>query len=135
MNHLTVILFGIALLICWSLRSPRASKLKGLQRLSGTQKLFGIVAFLLALVILLNPEFLALGLLGDTALFDMLVLALGLQMHTHVLLAVRWLVTTLKKSARWAGIPSPGLCYTIAVVTAVAGDVVSHVQKTLQRMS
>ena len=134
MKSLTIILLGFALLACRSLRSPHQTKWKWLQRLSGTQKIFGIVAFLLALVILLNPEFLALGFLGDTAFFDMLVLAIGLQLHTHVLAAGRWFATALTKTARWTGIPSPGFRILLALLTVFISDAVSHVQKTLQRI-
>jgi hypothetical protein len=46
-----------------------------------------VVALGLALVIMLNPEFLALGLVGDAAFFDVLVLLLSLQLKDFVLQA------------------------------------------------
>jgi hypothetical protein len=39
------------------------------QQLKGWQKLFGLVGVILAVLIIINPELLALGLLGDTAFF------------------------------------------------------------------
>lgn len=51
------------------------------QPLLGWQKLFGAIAVVSVILILLQPEFLALGLFSDTAFFDMLVLAMSLQMH------------------------------------------------------
>ena len=50
-------------------------------RFTGWQKLVSFVAIILALLIVLNPEFLALGLFGDAAFFDLLVLALSLQLQ------------------------------------------------------
>jgi len=56
-------------------------------QLRGWHKIFGVVALGLALVIMLNPEFLALGLVGDAAFFDVLVLLLSLQLKDFVLQA------------------------------------------------
>jgi hypothetical protein len=75
-----------------SFRSSKNSKSNWFRHPSGSQKIFGVVAFVLALLILLNPEFLALGILGDTAFFDLLVLAIGIQMHTYIMIAGRWFV-------------------------------------------
>ena len=43
-----------------------------------------MLAVLLPLLIILNPELLARKSLGDTTLFEMLVLGLSLQVHTLV---------------------------------------------------
>jgi hypothetical protein len=56
-------------------------------QLRGWHKIFGLVALALALVIMLNPEFLALGLVGDAAFFDVLVLLLSLQLKGLLLQA------------------------------------------------
>lgn len=117
-----------------SIRSRNKSKPNWFRHLSGSQKIFGVVAFLLALVILMNPEFLALGFLGDTAFFDMLVLAIGLQLHTHVLRAGRWLIAALRRTMRWAGIPSPGFYYAVAVAPVLIGSAISVVQKAVHRI-
>jgi hypothetical protein len=122
-------------LLAWGARRARAEgKLKWLNQLTGSQKIFGVVAFLLVLLILLNPEFLALGFLGDTAFFDMLVLAIGLQLHTHFSRIVRGAIIALRKTARWAGIPSPGLLYLIAVSTVLIASAVSVLQKAAHRI-
>lgn len=133
MKRATIILLGLAMFALASMRSARKTKFKWLRQLSGSQKIFGVVAFLLVLLILLNPEFLALGFLGDTAFFDMLVLAIGLQLHTYVLRAGRGLITALKRTLRWIGIPSFGLRYLIAVLPVVTGDAVSALQKSMHR--
>ena len=103
-------------------RAARQGKLKWFRQLNGSQKIFGVVAFVLVLLILLNPEFLALGFLGDTALFDMLVLAISIQLHTHVIRAGRGFITALTRGMQWAGIPSPGLRYEWAVITCLIGS-------------
>ncbi len=82
MQTTRLILFGLALL-AFGLTRTRS------QPLRGWQKLFGVIAVVFATLMLLQPEFLALGLLGDTAFFDLLVLALGLQMHSFFSCAVR----------------------------------------------
>ena len=48
------------------------------------QKTFGVAGLVLAVFIVMNPEFLAFGFLGDAAFFDALVLALSLQLHGSV---------------------------------------------------
>jgi hypothetical protein len=40
-----------------------------------------VIAVFLVLLMAMNPEFLALGFLGDAAFFDIMVLALSLQMN------------------------------------------------------
>jgi hypothetical protein len=44
-------------------------------------KFIGVLSFAIEGKIVMNLEFLALGLLGDTAFFDLLVLALSLQLQ------------------------------------------------------
>ena len=129
MKNTTIILMGLAMVAGASLRARREGKSKWFPHLSGSQKIFGLVAFALALLILLNPELLALGFLGDTAFFDVLVLALSLQMHTYVMRVARAGASGLRRAMRWAGIPSPGLCYSIAVATVMIADFVSLLQK------
>jgi|GEM_PF-2732569 len=79
------------------------------QNLKGWQKLLGLIAIVLALIILLNPEFLALGLLGDSAMLDMLALALSVQMLTSVQWAWHHISQGFLRTMRWLGIPNPGL--------------------------
>jgi hypothetical protein len=134
MNSTIILAMAFALIAGASLRSPHRRKLKWLQHLSGSRKFFGIVAFLIVLLMLLNPEFLALGLLGDTAFIDMLVLAIGLQLHTYFFSGCRSFATALRKGISWAGIPSPGLCYSIAVATVLIESAISILQKYMHRI-
>jgi hypothetical protein len=99
----------------------------------GWQKVLGVVAAIMALLIVLNPEFLALGILGDTAFFDLIVLALSLQMHMLVAGAFRACVRALVRVVRGLGIPSPGLSYLVAVATLTVGSVVGALQRAVHR--
>src|SRR5215472_13908813 len=110
MQTMPLILLGFAL-IAFAINRARS------QPLQGWQKLFGAVAFVFAVVILLQPEFLALGLLGDTAFLDLLVLAMSLQMHRFVSRALRWCIAMWGRCVPRAWIPSPGLSYLVAVST------------------
>src|SRR5581483_12166261 len=81
---------------------------KKFEHLSGWQKMLGLVAIILAVLILFTPEFLALGLLGDASFFDVLVMALSLQMLGIIQFGWRRLRDAALKTVRRAGLPSPG---------------------------
>src|ERR1043166_8012360 len=81
MQRVTIILLGLAILAYASTWSSNKTQPSRFQHLKGWQKIFGVLAVSFALLVVLNPEFLALGLIGDTAFFDMLVLAMSLQLH------------------------------------------------------
>src|SRR2546429_1587277 len=77
-----IMIFGLAILAYAFIQiSGRSGRTTPAQPLRLWQKLAGAIAILMALLIIMNPEFLALGLLGDTAFFDLLVLALSLQLQ------------------------------------------------------
>jgi hypothetical protein len=129
----SIILLGLTLFVFASLRRRNKAQPTWFQHLRGWQKVFGVVAAILALLIVLNPEFLALGFLGDAAFFEMLVLALSLQMHTFAAGAFRACAQALSQGVRWLGIPSPGLSYLLAVTTLGIGSAISAFQKAVQR--
>ncbi len=61
-------------------------------------KIIRIIAVIGAIFIVLNPEFLAFGIIADAAFFDMLVLLLGLQLHgffSSILAHIKLTITTL----------------------------------------
>ena len=132
MNTTAILLLALILLACAVRRSPRIEPVWSQHR-KGGQKVFTLAAFIMALLIVMNPEFLALGLLGDTAFFDMLVLALSLQMHMFALRAFRRCFDALRRALRWMGIPSLGLRYLVAVVTPIVASAISTVQQGLHR--
>ena len=130
-----LILVGLAIIGYGLVRAPHRVRPTWSRHLKGWRKLFAFIAVVLTILIILNPEFLALGLVGDTAFFDMLVLALGLQMHAYATQGGRWLVRTVVRGLRCVGIPSPGLSYLLAFSTIAFGSAVSAFQKAVHRIS
>src|SRR5207302_10740399 len=115
MPKLTIIRLGLAMRGYASTRSPSKTRPSRFRHLKGWQKIFGAFALILALVILLSPEFLAVGLLGDAAFFDLLVFALSLQLHVFATRAFHVCFRLLCGGVKWLGIPSPGLRYLLAI--------------------
>ena len=134
MPETIVILAALAIMACAFARRSKRMAPAWFGHLNGWQKVFGLIAVLLAVLILLNPDFLALGLLGDTTFFDVLVMALSLQMLVFVRWAWRRLSAGYIKSVRWIGIPSPGLRYLLAVTAAAMGSANSSIQKVVRRI-
>ena len=134
MQQATIILLGLAVIVYASARSTDKGLASRFQHLKGWHKIFGVLAMVLSMLIILNPELLALGFLADTALFDMLVLGLSLQMHTFAGRAFRSCVSMFSRGARWVGIPSPGGRYIWAVLTPVIAVVVTTSQKAVHRI-
>ena len=133
MQSVTIILLGLAML-AYAIKQSQKAKPSRFEHLKGWQKIFAWVAFALTLLMILNPEFLAFGLLGDAALFDMLVLALSLQMHAVVTGAFRIGIDGLLRGVRWLGIPSPGMCYLLAVVVPLVAGAASAFQRNVHRL-
>ena len=133
MKRTAIILLGLAMFVVASARSRGKATPTWFQHLRGWQKVLGVVAAILVLLMVLNPEFLALGILGDTAFFDMMVLVLSVQLHTFAVGSFRAGVQGLSKGVRWLGMPSPGLSYLLAVTTLAIGSAVSAIQKAVHR--
>jgi hypothetical protein len=134
MRNTEIILLCLGILAYASTRSSRGTGQTRLPQIRGWQKVFGVIAVVLAFLILLNPDFLALGLLGDTTFFDMLVLALTLQLHLYATRVYRACVTGFSRGMRRLGIPSPGLSFALAAVCVIIGSAVSTVHKAVQRI-
>jgi hypothetical protein len=135
MQKIIIILLGLAMLAYASTRSPDKSKLSRFAHLTGWQKIFGVLAVILTLLIVLNPEFLALGLIGDAAFFDLLVLTLSLQLHMAATRAFHSCVELSSRAVRSLGIPSPGLRYLLALLAPIITGVVTAFQKAAQPYS
>ena len=128
MRHTVIILACLAFIAYAVIRRSG----RRFEHLTGWQKLFGLIAVLLAVLILLNPDFLALGLLGDTTFFDVLVMGLSLQMLVIVQWAWRYVVlgfTPIQRFVNWR-------IYAIGMVLLFTlADIVSTVQKVVHRIS
>ena len=78
----STMIFGIALFACALVWMPDKYRPKWLARPSGGQLLLGLLAMTIATVIVMTPEFYALGILGDSMFFDLLVLFIGFQLQS-----------------------------------------------------
>ena len=135
MQQPTLILLGLAVLVLVyaGTRSMDESRASRFQHLKGWHKIFGVLATVVGVLIILNPELLVVGLIADTAFFDMLVLTLSLQMHTFAVRAFRRCVSTSSGAAQWLGIPSPAERYAWARLTFAFTVVVITSQKAVHR--
>ena len=129
------ILLGLAILAYAFTRVLDRIKPAGSQPLKWWQKLAGGVAVFLAVLIVINPEFLALGLLGDAAFFDALVLLFSLQLQTIGARVWDYVGVMVSRTMRWLRIPSPGMLYLLATSAIAIGSVVSTLQKVVHRIS
>jgi hypothetical protein len=126
---LAILLLSLGLAALAHRRLKRSNR-QWFRNLKGWQKWLG----LLAILVILNPEFLALGLLGDSAFFDMLALALSVQMLVSVRLVWHKLSIGFIRGLRWLGIPSPGFRFLMAVTTVALAAALSPLQKVTHRL-
>jgi hypothetical protein len=103
------------------------------RRFTGWQKLAGAAALIIALLIVLNPEFLALGLLGDTAFFDLLVLAISLQLQGLGTRAWRSVSVAFSGIVQWLLAPRPTFVMFLLIFAPV-GNLVASIQKLANRI-
>jgi hypothetical protein len=120
---IALIFVGSVLVVRAQNRMRTQSKSRWFSHLAGWQKLFGVVALAFALVVVINPEFIVLGLVGDTAFFDMLVFMLALQGHALVARAYQLCRLPLRDIGRRLRIPSPGLVYALTALAFAARSV------------
>jgi hypothetical protein len=84
------------------------------RRLPVGQKIVAVAAILIALFILSNPEYLAFGLLGDSAFVDLLVLLLGIQLQFLGAQGRAWLAESLSRLIHWMITPRPSYLLVLA---------------------
>jgi len=124
-------IFWLTLLALALTRLPGKYKPVWTDRLYSWQTLIGWVALIAAMVIMMNPEFYALGLLGDSAFFDLLVLAIACQLNMISSRIWRQIVAVICKVRQLEGIR---ICVTLAVMLFVLGNMVATVQKVVHRL-
>jgi hypothetical protein len=132
----TVLLIGILfMLVCLSRRPSQAGLRLQAQLRNGWQKLFYVAGFVGAVLIVLNPEFLALGFLGDAAFFDLLVFALSLQFQAAVLGAWRWVRDASPRALSFMVYRLERDWIAIAITLASLRDFALNIRETIRRIS
>jgi hypothetical protein len=129
-NPATII--GFALFVFALAMVPVKYKPAWIYRLSWWQMLIGLIATASALLIVMNPEFLALGLLGDSAFFDILVLAIGIQLQTILARMGVYVLAGGKRMLRYINLH---FCVTCTMLAFIFADVVWAVQRAVQRFT
>ncbi len=123
-----VILLSLGVAVLMHRRLMRGGR-EWYRDLKGWHKLLGLLAILMAVIVILNPDLLALGLLGDSTFFDMLALALSVQMLTSFRLVWHKLSTGLGRGLRWLGIPSRGFRFLLTSATVALTSATLAIQK------
>lgn len=86
----------------------------------------------MATVIVMTPEFYALGILGDSAFFDLLVFAISFQLRGIGSLVWRYVVLGFSPILRFTAFR---IYATSAAVLFIFAEVVSTAQKVVHRIS
>jgi len=105
-------LLGLAILACAFVRAKDKSDSAGASS-RWWQKLLGVIAIALTVLIVINPEFLAIGLLGDAAFFDLLVLLITLRLQMLTTQAGVWALSLVSKIVFW--FRKPRMSYALAL--------------------
>lgn len=85
------------------------------------------------MLMMLNPEFVALGLFSDAAFFDMVVLALSLQMHSLFIRACRGLMAGVVSWMRLLCLPGLGDRYLFLVASEAFENALTALRKLYRR--
>ena len=126
------LLFGLALAAYALTRVPDKYRPAWTHRLNSWQALIGVVAVVMAVLIVMNPEFYVLGILGDSAFFDLLVLAIGLELQMVMSRVGRFVAARVTR-ARWE-ISMESSLVAWGFVSLFAASV-SSIQKVVPRLT
>jgi energy-coupling factor transporter transmembrane protein EcfT len=126
------IIFGLALFVFALPFLPDKCRPTWIHRLTSWQVLIGLVAVIVASVIVATPEFYALGILGDSAFFDLLVLAISFQLRGIGLWVWRYFVLGFIPIQRFV---SWRIYATSAALLFIFAEIVSTAQKVVHRIS
>src|SRR6188768_873899 len=123
--HMTpTMITGLALFAFALVLVPDKYKPKWICRLTWWQVLIGFIATVAALLVVMNPEFLALGILGDSTFFDLLALAIGVQLQV---VFSRIGVSVLVGGARVVRFINWRFCSICMMLTLAVSDIASTV--------
>jgi len=126
------IIFGLTLFVFALIFLPDKYRPAWIHRLTSWQVLIGLVAVIMATLIVMTPEFYALGILGDSAFFDLLVLAISFQLQGIGLWIWRHVAsgfTPIRRFVNWR------IYAASAVLLFAFTGMISTIQKVVQRIS
>ena len=132
MQMTPTIILGLALFAYAITRMPDKCRPTWAHRLGPWQTLIGLVALLAAILIVMNPEFYALGILGDSAFFDLLVLAISFQLQMIGSRTWGYFVAGFSIVKRFVKLR---LYVTCSIMMFVFADLGSAIQKVAHRIS
>jgi hypothetical protein len=130
-----VMLFGLAI-VAYALyrRRSRGGGPVARSGLNGGHKLLGVIfLMILPLLILVNPELLALGFLGDAAFVDLLVLLIGLQFQMAAALLRSLIGSALSRITRYLG--SPRIAHVGVMFCIAIENVIFEIREIVSRIS
>jgi len=131
MQMTPTLIFGLALFAYALTRMPDKYRPAWTHRLNSWRALIGIVAIIMAILIVMNPEFYALGVLGDSAFFDLLVLAISCQLQVFGSRTWGHFVAGFSKIMRFARWRLSVICSILLLTFAYT---VSAIQKVVHRI-
>ncbi|HTB82093.1 MAG TPA: hypothetical protein VK742_00430 [Candidatus Sulfotelmatobacter sp.] len=126
------ILFGLALFAFALGILPDKYRPAWIHRFTTWQLLIGLVALVVAIFIVITPEFYALGILGDSSFFDILVLAITFQLRGIGSMVWRYVVLGLGPVKRFV---SWRMYATGTVLLFIFVEIGSTVQKIAHRLT
>ena len=134
MNTTLILFLSLACIAAALARRTKDLGSGSIKEFSGRQKLIGLIAVILACLILLSPEFAALGLLGDASFFDLLVLALSAQLLGYAQWVWRGFSGVAVGVIRRFMVLSPVERYMVTILVVASGIAFTWVQKVVQRV-
>ena len=133
MTSSLLIVLGFALLAFGFLRVRGSHAATTTQFKGGHKVLTALVVIALSVLILLNPELVSLGFLGDAAFIDLLVVLIGVRFQALGAQVRSWLAAIFWPFVRW--FKSPRTVY-VGVLFCIAFDnVISEIRDILHRIS
>jgi len=127
-----IFFYGLCLFVFALAFLPDQYRPAWIHRLDSWQVVIGLLAVMIATLIVMTPEFYALGLLGDSTFFDFLVLAISFQLRG--LAAGVWR-RAVSGFARIRKLMSWSLHASSTALLFILAAMIATVQKVVQRIS
>src|SRR5262249_33470593 len=130
--QMPLVIAFVIVIVAWA-SGQRPNRPKNVERFNWFKKLTTVAAMFMALLIVINPEFYVLGLLGDGAFFDLLVLALSLQLQNILITARHCIYDDVTGLIRWLMMPRPTF-QMLLLIFAPVGTIIFEIQRTVRRI-